>query len=256
MRKVEKNYDKVPTILKSNRAENHLKKIIENDAKAQTAIYRNDEVLDELDKLYYKKCGYCEKKTHNYEIEHYRPKDEKLYPYLSYEWSNLFPVCHACNKSKSNKFPIAGKRNEDTDLRDIRKLNEIEMPLVLSPEVDFPEEHFDFDIFTGEIIGKTDRANKTIEICELNSKDLIFYRKKGFDEILEKIELVNIANHNVKTAVFNIIAKKLSSNKKKDEEFSMFWQAINEKFVEQILPKFQKEKKEQMLNAFKNYTEN
>ncbi|MEA3451744.1 MAG: hypothetical protein U9Q83_07550, partial [Bacteroidota bacterium] len=227
MRKIDKDYKNIPEILSSERAEKHLQKIISKEEKsnAQGAIYRHDDVLNKLDSLYFKKCGYCEKITNNYEIEHYRPKDKELYPYLSYEWSNIFPVCHHCNFHKKNLFPISSKvRNSDINIRDIKILNEIEEPKIINPEIDNPEEHFDFNIETGEIIGKTSRANETIKICDLNSDDLIYFRKKTIDPIIDTIENINISTEVVSCNFFETIIKKIIINKRKNKEFSMFWQ--------------------------------
>jgi len=252
MRKVEKNYIKAPKILKSERSENHLNKIIESNGnvKAKTDIYRDKDVLSELDKIYFKKCGYCEKITNNYEIEHYSPKDKDFYPYLSYEWSNLFPVCHSCNKAKSNKFPVK-ERNFDINIRDINQLNKIEEPVVLNPEIDDPEKHFDFNIFTGEIIAKTKRATETIKICDLNSDDLIYFRKKAVDKIFEIIDLINVASDEIQEIVYKKITKIVINNKDVKSEFSMLWNSFCLKFEDDVLPLFLKEKKELMLKFFK-----
>ncbi|MBN2663741.1 MAG: TIGR02646 family protein [Bacteroidales bacterium] len=251
MRKIEKKYDNVPAILKSEREKNDIKKVVEG-AKPQPDIYRNDEVLNELDKLYFKKCGYCETITNNYKIEHYRPKDVTLYPYLAYEWSNIFPVCHHCNHSKGNKFPVKIK-NTNKELIHINDLNEIEDPIVLNPEVDNPNEHFDFNIETGEIVAKTERAKQTIKICDLNSDDLIFYRKDTLDEILVVINLINVSDKIIDDIYYHTIAKLVNKNKHKKIRFSMYGQKVSEKFNNIILPKFLPMHQKQMKLAFQKY---
>jgi hypothetical protein len=67
--------------------------------------------------MYNKKCAYCEERIKTY-IEHYRPKGSVQgsrhggYYWLCYEWSNLLPACHECNKfggGKGTQFPVGNK---------------------------------------------------------------------------------------------------------------------------------------------------
>lgn len=158
---------------------------------------KRSRVEDQLAISYKNKCAYCERLC-KADIEHYRPKKgvaednaHEGYYWLCYEWTNLIPSCITCNRegAKHNQFPIRGVRvNAPTMLPDgnldvtqckannAPLLNEI--PFLLHPEVDRPEDYFDFEIDpNGEgirILG-TDvngRGNQTIQICLLNRKEI------------------------------------------------------------------------------------
>ncbi len=67
------------------------------------------EAKDELVKMSYHKCSYCESAIgHRGEgqVEHFKPKS--LFPSLAYEWDNYFLACGGCNRPKSNKWPREG----------------------------------------------------------------------------------------------------------------------------------------------------
>ena len=147
--------------------------------------YKLPSVKRELEKLFHGKCAYCEtfySTSHPMDVEHYRPKgavseapDHKGYWWIAMDWNNLFPSCIDCNRKrnqiiaaphtslvelidrsvnssgvttissgKKDSFPILGTR-ADAQSRDLSS----EMPLLLDPALDTPEEHllyyFDFD---------------------------------------------------------------------------------------------------------------
>lgn len=154
-------------------------------------------VEDQLAISYKNKCGYCERLC-KADIEHYRPKKKVAedithhgYYWLCYEWSNLIPSCITCNREggKHNQFPILGSRvtaptflpDGNLDLSLCKAGNSPlvdEMPLLLHPEVDKPENYFAFEIdANGEgirIVGidRQGRGNQTIQICLLNRKEV------------------------------------------------------------------------------------
>lgn len=53
-------------------------------------------------------CSFCDTKfdedqiENSVEIEHFKPKIK--YPKDSYNWHNLFIICHACNKAKNDEY--------------------------------------------------------------------------------------------------------------------------------------------------------
>ena len=138
----------------------------------ESGIYRADDVVKSLSKLYNDKCAYCETHDPQFEVEHYRPKkliaveDRSLnqnhfgYYWLSYEWTNLMPGCHDCNKNgvKGNRFPTASIKKNVPDISGanvILKSNNFsgkylldETPIFLNPEEsDFdPFKYFKFDL--------------------------------------------------------------------------------------------------------------
>jgi hypothetical protein len=119
-----------------------------------------------LNKTYLFKCAYCETfygAVSPVAVEHYRPKGAIIegkrlikpgYFWLAAEWENLLPSCSDCNsprrqdeddgksrvRGKGNFFPIAkGSRRARAPGSEKK-----ELPLLLHPERDFPEEHLEF----------------------------------------------------------------------------------------------------------------
>lgn len=156
-------------------------------------VFRSNDVLNALKKLYHNKCAYCEQKT-DLGIDHYRPKSK--YPWLMLEWSNLLPICRNCNVTLHNRFDVKGKELSWADIEftqypllanspHLKK----ELPSLIHPEVDSPENHITFDL-NGYAIGRTDRGRYTIEALNLNRDTLFIKRKEALEEI--KIELREI----------------------------------------------------------------
>lgn len=122
--------------------------------------YRHKDIKEKLFESSYQKCAFCESKpaeSGNIEVEHFKPKS--LYPELAFEWNNLLPVCRKCNDSKSN---------HDTGKEPI-----------VNPSYEDPETIFTYNFIN--IIPKDDKneiAERTIEICDLNSERLYESRTK------------------------------------------------------------------------------
>jgi uncharacterized protein (TIGR02646 family) len=188
-----------------------------NSTNIKDSIYRDSykdkdemrsKVEDQLALSYHNKCAYCERLC-KADVEHYRPKKGVKedsahggYYWLCYEWTNLLPACVKCNRdgAKLTKFPILGKRQNspsflasgDLDLKESRvksKLLISEKALLLHPEVDKPEDFFEFEIDKKKEgirikgIDKDKRGENTIDICLLNRQELR----------LERVE--NVINH-------------------------------------------------------------
>ncbi len=286
MRRVEKDFNTSPPKLKNCATKNEtdlLLKIINNDCYKKTKT--------ELERLYFKKCAYCETNydTNSYtEIEHYRPKSKNDYYWLAYEWSNLFPACRKCNNSKSNKFPIMtggvkinnpallsnGKfdisKNEANNLPLIN-----EKPYILHPEIDNPVNFFNFEIDKNKnginIIGSDNegRGKKTIEICSLNRNNgedsgLTFHRQKNIiDNLIEQFDNISeLLYGNEKDQKYFIkitlkIFKKLkekSENKKLEHTLLRKYIISSENNFEKIVcPYIEKRMQKYILIAFKIY---
>ena len=124
-------------------------------------------------KLQHNKCAYCERElaapplgSGEHDLEHFRPKsriepyptanDRVMYRFstrnsqangyywLAYNLENYAVACITCNRGlKAARFPIAGTRGAaETSVSD---LNQIELPLLLFPLLDNPEEFITFD---------------------------------------------------------------------------------------------------------------
>lgn len=115
-------------------------------------------------------CPYCEKRIYDDEghIEHIKPRD--LYPKEFQNYNNLIVSCdekNSCGKYKRNNY----SNN------------------LINPVIDDPDEYFDYNIASGEIIPKNNdesskeyiRAIYTIETLNLNCYELKEARKALID---------------------------------------------------------------------------
>lgn len=171
----------------------------------------------------YKKCAYCETflppQERKGDVEHFRPKggvrdaEGKIvhvvsagvsarhpgYFWLAYEYSNLLPVCGACNRrarderegritGKGEIFPTLNGWYASTPDEVVQ-----EQPVLLNPwlETDDPADHFLFDPSTGLTIGKTERGRGAVEILGLNRDGLPEERKKTCRDV-EKAVLAGV----------------------------------------------------------------
>ncbi len=171
-----------------------------------TNLYKRDSIKKSFyfakDGPFGGRCAYCQidLAAQHPDIDHYRPKaevtDEKDvmvtdhsstqhpgYYWLAYDWENLLPSCHRCNRpskeesmGKRCRFPIQGARAwcPDDDL-------EQERPQILSPVAHTPEDHFDIEICEksshGILVPKSPEGRITIDIFGLNSRsDLLKQR--------------------------------------------------------------------------------
>jgi hypothetical protein len=90
------------------------------------ARYKEFEVCRELDKLFKRKCAYCETKyeaTAARDVEHFRPKGAVAkapqhpgYWWLAAEWTNLLPSCPACNQRRRHVEYQQGMTLEEIEL--------------------------------------------------------------------------------------------------------------------------------------------
>lgn len=142
------------------------------------ARYKEFEVCRELDKLFKRKCAYCETKYEAVaarDVEHFRPKGAVAkapqhpgYWWLAAEWTNLLPSCPACNQrrrhveyqagmtleeielaeqtrpkrtfGKGNTFPVRGDNWVTTEAGNLSD----EDPLLINPCVREPQKHLEW----------------------------------------------------------------------------------------------------------------
>ncbi len=73
-------------------------------------------------------------------IDHYRPKDKLLYPFLKYKHENYLLMCSDCNNAyKGNLFPLYDETKRATTIADLPT----EQPLITNPIIDDLFELFD-----------------------------------------------------------------------------------------------------------------
>lgn len=133
-------------------------------------VYKDKDLTSELEKVFGKKCAYCESRFAHVtpkDIEHFRPKSEintgqatltPGYYWLAGEWENLLVSCPDCNRARAHPVPglpdrvKLGKETQfplaDESRRVRRKgtlTDEEAVRLLLNPCVDDPEQHLEFD---------------------------------------------------------------------------------------------------------------
>lgn len=271
--KKSENKNEIPSSLESQKCKDNLNKVVDltnpkHKDNIKSEFYGAKDVREKLKKLYHNKCAYCETYEPEPEIEHYRPKkqingilrkDHKGYYWLAYEWTNLLPACHDCNKNgaKGNHFPIEGTRKFNPENLSDGSINlsankltgsylQTEKPLFLNPETSGfdPFNYFIFDK-TGLFKAKKPentfeyrQAKTTINIVQLNRDKLYSnYRKLKIRKIfLGKFRkrlflLINrkINNKIFKELIFEVLDE-IKNNSKPDKEYSFFWSYLYKNF--------------------------
>jgi len=270
-RKTERNK---PNSLKKTSCSDKLKQVVDlsnpnHKNHISPYYYGAEDVRKKLKTMYHDKCAYCENKDEeDIEVEHYRPKNEvkgevhEGYYWLCFEWTNLLPSCHVCNKAnfKGTNFPIDSNRvfhplyklNQELDF-DSSKLNsdylKNEKPLLLNPEQEGFNPFNYFDISKkGLIVEKPQnntyefrQTNKTIEILGFNKRTkLMSYRKKSIRHLFYKVlkpalkKLFLSRNENdFKEIVFREL-RILKENANPTKEYSFFWSYLYMNFPQYV----------------------
>jgi uncharacterized protein (TIGR02646 family) len=204
------------------------------DQKFNFEVYRNPELVEALEKVFGKKCAYCEGNFAHVtpkDIEHFRPKSEIAtgvntlrpgYFWLACEWENLLVSCPDCNRSRHHDVPgqdakvKLGKETQfplsDEGFR-LRKqgslVNEEGVRLLLDPCTDDPEQHLTFDV-KGLIHARSDGNGKlsakgaaSITVFALQRKDLVEDRLRVLNDLRFCISEMGdwAENHNELTAL-------------------------------------------------------
>lgn len=218
---------------KITRAQSELKKAIEfftdpsnykNNTKLvkksfDFKVYKDPELAQELQKVFGKKCAYCESRFAHVtpkDIEHFRPKSEieikgeqplaPGYYWLAGEWTNLLVSCPDCNRSRDHEVPgqsakvRLGKQAQfplSTEASRVRKHTasiaaEEQVRLLLNPCVDDPEKHLTFDD-EGLVHPTTDDAGKESEMGKVSIDVYALQRKSLVEERL--VALTDIKFH-------------------------------------------------------------
>ncbi|MCF7697982.1 retron system putative HNH endonuclease [Loktanella sp. M215] len=146
-------------------------------------LFHREDVHSQIANEFDHKCAFCECHLGNEGgVDHFRPKS--LYPWLSYEWENLFYVCRNCNNKKSNLFPLKGKHAPF--LATLEDARAIEKPLLIDPTFEYPGQHLTF-LSSGLI---TPRSNSqkglaTINTLQLNRESWVLDRQKFCEKSLD-----------------------------------------------------------------------
>lgn len=223
------------------------------------AVYKDDEVKQRLEALFFGKCAYCETfyaAVGPVDVEHYRPKGAVAerpghsgYWWLAMAWDNLLPSCIDCNRKrkqqvvapstslvdlyqfglapgagqsgKKDSFPIAGPAYAEKYGDDIGA----ELPLLLNPCRDNPEEHISFAIDKPASValalplgtaGRSDRGATSIQVYGLNRLALVQARTRLLRQLrflgAQVVELGKILDALEAPAVANALTAANSPN--------------------------------------------
>jgi len=96
------------------------------------------------------KCPICEveltnnpNKTHTATLDHFRPKDQNMYPHLKCEPENYILMCSLCNSTyKDNLFPLVNEAHRATHATSVTQTN-LEQPLLFNPTQRDPLDFFE-----------------------------------------------------------------------------------------------------------------
>jgi len=225
---VKKDFNDIPEVLRNAG---------ESDA------WKDISVINRLKELYHGKCAYCETKTEDLKIDHYRPKSK--YTWLKNEWSNLLPICPECNKASDSKFIIKEKSNQKTEAKENWIDNQyliLEKSFLIHPEMDTVENYFYFDFF-GNIYSNSEKGNECIKSFQLNRQTLIKDRFKSYSIFKERVTEILTSQKQDST-----IFKDLYDSTLPNAEFSLFGQQIFYDFERFLLDKVIKDLNEQNID--------
>lgn len=113
-----------------------------------------------------RKCVYCRQPDSsapnlNFGVDHYRPSSRSEFAGLKYEYTNLYYCCGSCNCHKNNYWP-------DDEIAGMYVVNPCDFRMA---------DHMFFDGSNGVVVSGSDYGRFTIEILQLNNKELTAYRK-------------------------------------------------------------------------------
>lgn len=270
MIKVNKTYGSPPGVLTKKGCYDKIKRAV-NATNGSDKIYngnhyKEEQVTTQLNIIYNKKCAYCESFSAHVaplQVEHYRPKAKVIdltspnpngYYWLGCEWSNLLLACSKCNGSnaKGNNFPILGNRIlNDSPFNHLGHFNRThliadrsplidEQPLLLNPEIDYPEQHLHFRYF-GKISGLTKKGHISINIYKLNRNPLFKRRQEivnGYVSQLKRILFRYEAEYYTSEGFENILKdffRDIKSINISKQEYILWRQYISNNFSKCIL---------------------
>ena len=222
-------------ILRSDTVINHLEKsVIAKNTKPTGKYYRGEykdkttgqtikEVAEALAEDAHYKCAYCEKELTKPQVEHYRPHGS-CYDYKDEQGKRVA----TCLKNDSS---IIGSR-----LNPRYYLYTKEEPLLLNPETDNLDNHFEFNS-KGFIIPISEKGHISKELYDLNRGDLIKNRQEIIKELIDdlqfNINLFNVTKDYPKKLlkqIFEHILAKIKKHQNPKETFTALANFVVENF--------------------------
>jgi uncharacterized protein (TIGR02646 family) len=232
---------------------------LEQQSKFKQARFKRDdgyirEVFSDLVDLFQNKCAYCESIIEDATIDHFRPSEsvsdqkgqaDEGYYYLSYTWFNLYLSCYECQRYKSNYFPVMGSRIKPPfakiylDYERLQNYISEERPLLVDPCDERAHENVQFTYNReGFIIPKSEQADYTIELLQLNRTRLVAERRERIQylsNLLTSITFDKDETYKIEEVLFHLQADQthLGINRQSIAE----WFLPNEKLLDNEYPK-------------------
>ncbi|MEM7233577.1 MAG: AAA family ATPase [Planctomycetota bacterium] len=179
-------------------------------------VFAASDLKAALSELFRGKCAFCESSLGgtSWDLEQFRPRSSVMtadgeilrpaYYWLAYDWSNLYPACPPCNRTKANRFPLS---DESRRVRTHDESLEYEEPcrLLLDPCSDRPERYLTFDD-KGVVASRWLRDERpeefrdahalgqlTIDVFGLNRAELVEARRKAAEELHRALDILDFA---------------------------------------------------------------
>lgn len=150
-------------------------------------------------------CNYCEQNEAN-DIEHIHPKS--FFPELAFIWDNYLLACKQCNTGyKLDKCHVLDADNSPITLARKKAPTVSSTIAFINPRVENPNDFmmlnmqtFKFDIFDDLEVVERHKAEKTLEILELNERDPLIKARENaaifFYERLDRLVKILAAKSN------------------------------------------------------------
>jgi len=156
------------------------------------------DVIAKLTTLSHGKCPFCERHGQTLQSYRFRPpayampmakaEEKQCYLWLTFTWSNFFPICLECLPTNRSYFPVDGPRAQPPST-----FSQRDHPAPREQAVLFHpgEPSLKDDSFSARLDGKlaagNRRAKETIRNFKLNRRDLTTLRKKAFANLLDRL---------------------------------------------------------------------
>jgi len=278
---VEKDYANPPADLMDSKWNDHKSNVLveKNTHNAKVECYRNT-TLEKLVRLYKNKCACCERsRGEELQVDHYRPKKARNnrnatynhpgYYWLTYDWSNLIPLCSSCNQSKSNYFPLKDDSKRISSHMHQHAYNPAtlythEQPLFINPEIESkPEKHFKY-LPNGKVEGRTEEGTAMVKFYKLNGRTKIRDRKSIIEGYVKKIrgainEYLRSTSEKKEAHLRGDLKgtfREILNNGAKTRPLSLMHLFIRNYFKEFIANQFPVEWQDRLINNFNSYYHN
>ena len=175
-----------------------LRKRTQTDPPPVWKLPLGSDVIAKLTALSHGKCPFCERLVQPLQPHRFRPpayaapmanaEEKQCYLWLTFTWSNLFPICLECLPTNRSYFPVDGPRAQppSTFGQGDHPAPGEQAVLFHPGEPSLKDDSFSARL-DGELAAGNRRAKETIRTFKLNRRDLTTLRKKAFADLLDRL---------------------------------------------------------------------